>query len=240
MIDKIAKILDEFAPLSGADTPWDNVGILIRGEDTNKSILLTIDLTLDVVKEAKESNIQNIISYHPVIFRGVKQIGEKERVIRQCILNNISVLCPHTSLDRKMNEHIINFFNEGDPVKFNKLTATSRNYSSIVDAVDFLKEMCNLKFVRVVLGCNHSLESVPTHISVGVGSSFKDIDFTDHLIITGEMSHHNMLDAKYSNCSIVLLEHSNSERLFLKVLKELYEDYEISIARTDVDPVQII
>lgn len=72
---EIVKKLQEIAPLKLAES-WDNVGLLVepnRSKNIN-GILLTIDLTEDVVQEAIETNSELIISYHPNIFRPLKQI----------------------------------------------------------------------------------------------------------------------------------------------------------------------
>ena len=56
---------------------WDNTGLLIGdGNSTVKKILLTIDITHEVVKEAKQTGCNFIISYHPVIWDGLKNITE--------------------------------------------------------------------------------------------------------------------------------------------------------------------
>lgn len=72
---EIVKQLQEIAPLKLAES-WDNVGLLVE-PNRNKiinNILLTIDLTEDVVQEAIDTKSELIISYHPNIFRPLKQI----------------------------------------------------------------------------------------------------------------------------------------------------------------------
>ena len=54
-LKKIAEKIEEIAPLKLAQK-WDNVGLLIGDEEKNvKNILLTIDVTKEVVEEAKKS-----------------------------------------------------------------------------------------------------------------------------------------------------------------------------------------
>lgn len=89
------------APLELAQG-WDNVGLLV-GNDSNeiKNIMLTIDVTKAVVAEAKKKNIDLILSYHPVIWDGLKSVtnsGESE-VVYQCIREGINVFSIHTAFD---------------------------------------------------------------------------------------------------------------------------------------------
>ena len=73
-IKEIAAKIDEIIPLKLAQD-WDNVGLLIGEPQKNvKNILLTIDVTKEVLAEAKKQKTELIISYHPVIWDGLKKI----------------------------------------------------------------------------------------------------------------------------------------------------------------------
>lgn len=77
-LTEVVKKLQEIAPLKLAES-WDNVGLLVE-PNRNKiinNIILTIDLTEDVVEEAIETKSELIISYHPNIFKPLKQITER-------------------------------------------------------------------------------------------------------------------------------------------------------------------
>jgi len=65
------------------------------------------------------------------------------------------------------------------------------------------------------------------------------------LFITGEMSHHDVLNAIHSGTSVILCEHSNTERGFLTVLQHqlhsLFEGViEVCLSACDRDPVEIV
>jgi len=81
---------------------WDNVGLLVgdRNRDVKK-ILLTVDITRDVLAEARRQGADLIVSYHPVIWDGLKKItadGQGE-IVYQLIRSGIAVYSIHTSLD---------------------------------------------------------------------------------------------------------------------------------------------
>ena len=100
-VNDVAAAIERIAPLELAQD-WDNVGLLVGDPKGNvKNILLTIDITAEVVGEAKKSKTDLIISYHPVIWDGIKKItadGPTD-VVHELIRSGIAVFSIHTALD---------------------------------------------------------------------------------------------------------------------------------------------
>lgn len=78
------------------------------------------------------------------------------------------------------------------------------------------------------------------------GSVFKGMNLSGvDLVVTGEMSHHDVLELNQKNVSVLLTEHSNSERGFLTVLKKMLEDRRIDdsleylVSQVDKDPLYV-
>jgi dinuclear metal center YbgI/SA1388 family protein len=98
IIEKIEKL----APLNLAES-WDNVGLLIGDYQKEiKNIMVTLDVTLEVVKEAVEKKIDLIIAHHPIIFKPLKKITMDDytgQMVCNLIKNDISVYAAHTNLD---------------------------------------------------------------------------------------------------------------------------------------------
>jgi len=102
IVSEVTDILEELAPLSYAED-FDNVGLLL-GEPTTKvtGILVTLDTLESVVDEAIATNCNLIISFHPIIFKGLKKITGAtyvERVVIKAIQHGICIYCMHTALD---------------------------------------------------------------------------------------------------------------------------------------------
>ncbi|UCG57248.1 MAG: Nif3-like dinuclear metal center hexameric protein [Phycisphaerales bacterium] len=100
-IRDIASVMEEMTPL-GLAQDWDNVGLLVGDPQARvKSILLTIDVTREVVAEAKRLKAELIVSYHPVIWDGLKSVTAegKGHVVYDLIRNEIGVFSIHTALD---------------------------------------------------------------------------------------------------------------------------------------------
>lgn len=102
IVQDVINHLEELAPLTYAED-FDNVGLLVGNKNTNVSgILVTLDTLEEVVDEAIENNCNLIISFHPIIFSGLKKITGKtyvERVILKAIKNDIAIYSIHTALD---------------------------------------------------------------------------------------------------------------------------------------------
>jgi dinuclear metal center YbgI/SA1388 family protein len=102
IVKEVTDVLEEFAPLTYAED-FDNVGLLV-GSYTQKvtGILVTLDTLEDVIDEAIANNCNLIVSFHPIIFSGLKRItgaSYVERVVIKAIQNNIAIYSIHTALD---------------------------------------------------------------------------------------------------------------------------------------------
>ena len=101
-ISEIFEYLCEIAPLR-LQMDFDNSGFQMGrpGREVEK-VLLSLDVTDEVVKEAEELGAGLIISHHPLIFRGIKSIDgsdpEVERLLRLAE-KGIAVISMHTNLD---------------------------------------------------------------------------------------------------------------------------------------------
>lgn len=100
---EVFKVLSDIAPLALAES-WDNVGLLVDPPTPPdiQRVLLTIDLTEDVLEEALEADVQLIVAYHPPIFKGLKRLqmrDVKARIVLRALAANISIYSPHTALD---------------------------------------------------------------------------------------------------------------------------------------------
>lgn len=64
------------------------------------------------------------------------------------------------------------------------------------------------------------------------------------LYLTGEMSHHDVLDAVHNNVTVVLANHSNTERGYLKVFaKKLLAKspgLNVCVSKVDKDPLTFV
>jgi len=101
-IKDITDYLEKLAPLNLAED-FDNVGLLVGSYQTKVTgVLVTLDTLESVVEEAIAKKCNLIVSFHPIIFNGLKKINDTsyiERVVTKAIKNNIAIYSIHTALD---------------------------------------------------------------------------------------------------------------------------------------------
>jgi dinuclear metal center YbgI/SA1388 family protein len=94
--------LDEFWPISGADD-WDAPGLVCGSPQMRVSrILMTVDVTDEVVEEAIAGGFDLVIAHHPLLLRGVKSMSEetsKGSIIAKAIRANLAIHAAHTNAD---------------------------------------------------------------------------------------------------------------------------------------------
>ncbi len=138
-IKDIAERIDKIVPLNLAQD-WDNVGLLIGDAQKNvKKILLTIDVTGDVVAEAKKLKTDLIVSYHPVIWDGLKKITSEgpSSSVYELIRRGIAVFSIHTALDAAtggVNDGLAEIIgiNDGKPIGDYVVNPAGDNYKLVV------------------------------------------------------------------------------------------------------------
>ena len=101
-IKEVASILEEFAPLLYQES-YDNSGLTIGNSNNNvSSVLLTVDVTEEVIDEAINKKANLVIAHHPIIFKGIKSITGKnyvEKIVAKAIKNDIAIYAAHTNMD---------------------------------------------------------------------------------------------------------------------------------------------
>jgi len=94
--------LEQFAPLPLQES-WDNAGLQIGLTEAEVSgALLCLDVTEKVVDEAERKGCNLVVSHHPLLFRGLKQISDAtdvQRTVWKAIQKGICVVSMHTNLD---------------------------------------------------------------------------------------------------------------------------------------------
>ena len=105
-IREITRYIEELAPLNYAED-FDNVGLLVGSYNTEVSgVLVTLDTLEETIDEAIAKQCNLIVSFHPIIFAGLKKINGSsyvERVILKAIKNDIAIYATHTALDNSKN-----------------------------------------------------------------------------------------------------------------------------------------
>ena len=256
-VKDIIKIMEEFAPINLKED-FDNVGLMVGDKEKEvKKILLSLDCTLEVIEEAKEKDIDLIITHHPLLFRKPSSIttdtltGKK---IIELIKNDISLYSSHTNLDSAsggLNETIVNIlgYESKELIEVNR-NARNENEGlgriikldkeiSLDDLVKQVKEKLNINSLKIVKA-SEKVKKIA--VINGSGSSFFDMAYKKgaDCIITGDTTYHFASDYKEMGVSIIDTGHFLSEWIvFLEVinkLKDKLSEVEIIISENSNDP----
>jgi dinuclear metal center YbgI/SA1388 family protein len=101
-IKEVTKLFENLAPLKLQES-YDNAGLIVgNSNDVIDSILVTLDVTEEVVSEAIKKEAGLIVAHHPIVFSGLKKITGSnyvERTLLKAIKNDVAIYAAHTNLD---------------------------------------------------------------------------------------------------------------------------------------------
>ncbi|KAI8051161.1 GTP cyclohydrolase 1 type 2/Nif3 [Syncephalis plumigaleata] len=274
LLDKVVRAMERIAPLKLAETTWDNVGTLLEAPLPRPGatrVFLTNDLTAPVLDEAqKDPAVGVIVAYHPFLFSSFKRItlaNPKQAIALRCAAAGISVYSPHTALDscvNGVNDWLASGLGAGtvsaitprDDIIEDQVGAGQGRILrldtpvSLTTLVDRVKAHLKLNHLRLATAPRHKTELISS-VAICAGSGNSVVSSIDaDLYLTGEMGHHEALAAIERQTSVILCEHSNTERGYLhsvlatrlqNVLKEQgMEDASVVCSQIDQDPLQIV
>ncbi|CAG9783671.1 unnamed protein product [Diatraea saccharalis] len=258
-LDKVVSALETFAPKELAES-WDNTGLLVEPYTPRNvsKILLTNDLTEDVALEADSNGCEMIVSYHPPIFAPLKSVVQrswKERVVALLLEKRISLYSPHTSWDcvrGGVNDWLSSAFafDESTPITpgADPNTGAGRILNLISeiplsDIVSRVKLLTGLSHVRLAIAKEKVMHDKVKKVALCAGSGGSVLKgVAADVYLTGEMLHHDVLDATQKGISVILTNHSDSERGFLKSFStnlenRLQNQVQVIVSKVDKDPL---
>lgn len=101
-VAQILKLVNQIAPFELAEE-WDNVGLLAGNPDAQvDTVLCALDMSADVLDEAKRRGAQLVVTHHPILFRGRKNLTETDaegRLLCALVRSGIAMIAAHTNFD---------------------------------------------------------------------------------------------------------------------------------------------
>lgn len=105
-VKSIVQVLDSIAPFYYQDS-WDNSGLIAGDPEMEISgILISLDATAEVIREAITRGCNLIVAHHPLMFHGTKKLtpaNPEYPVIREALRQDIAIVAMHTNLDNQLN-----------------------------------------------------------------------------------------------------------------------------------------
>lgn len=238
-LKQIIGMLEELCPKSFA-CDWDNVGLLVgsSGKEVH-TIALALDATSEVIKEAVEKGADLILTHHPLIFGGVRNITDSDYVgkrILELVKHDISCYAMHTNFDvLGMADAAADLLSLTDR---EVLEVTYEDEISVdgIGRIGSLMEPMKLSEFASKVGEVFGIEHVryygdPDQLLVTCailpGSGKGEIDLAVRanadVYVTGDISHHDGIDAVEKGIAVVDAGHYGIEKIFIPYMKEYLE-----------------
>src|SRR5688572_12039976 len=224
IVGEVAQVLEQLAPLGLAED-WDNVGLLVGESQWPADRVMTcLTVTADTVAEAIEQKANLIVSHHPLPFRPVKTITSSTtvgRLLFDLIRNSIAVYSPHTAFDSAsagINQHLAIGLGlqeiaplkpalSGDPEEGAGRSGLIGEPFTRRELADRTKAFLNIDGVRLAGDPNAPIARVA--IACGSGGSLLDAAIAAEcdLLVTGEATFHDCLEAEAREMGLLLTGH---------------------------------
>lgn len=230
-VKNIEKIMEEYAPKNLKES-YDNVGLMVGNSESEiTAILVALDCTLEVIKEAKDKNCNFILTHHPLLFRKPSNITTNTllgKKIIKLIKNDINLYSSHTNLDvakNGINDLITEILGYENSIVMERLeeNLSFEQYRGIGRMVTLkkpvtLEKLClqiknklNTPQLRYAGNENSLIKKVA--IINGSGQDFFSLAKAKgaDCIVTGDTTYHYVSDYKEENISIIDAGHFATE-----------------------------
>ena len=225
----IYDFIDTFAPFE-TQMSFDNAGLIIGDENAvSDTVIVTLDVTAEVIQEAIEHHANIIVSHHPVIFYPTKSLAS-DSVPFLCARHNMTVISAHTNLDFSkggVNDTLAELSGViADEYSADGCTIIG-HLEKPVQCRDFAKSLKNHLHIS---GLRYTDTGMIQKIAVSCGAGGENISVAKKYgadgFITGEIKHHQIIYANDHNIAVFDLGHFNSENLIIpKLVKKLSEHF---------------
>lgn len=249
---EITDIIEERYPKESA-LDWDNIGLLVGRDDKEvRCVYIALDVSDEVVHAAVEQGADMLITHHPLIFGGIKQITNQDfigRRILELIRHDISYYAMHTNYDvLGMAElsgsmmglkcpEILEVTKEGSSKERETTDMTCKDSAkegigrvgqlekrvTLRQCCEDVKHAFCLESVRVFGDPDRMVERLA--ICPGSGKSVITEALKKHadVLITGDIGHHEGIDAAAQGMAVIDAGHYGLEHIFVEDMKAYLE-----------------
>lgn len=253
-IREIYEIIDSQAPFDTAES-WDNSGFLVETESTEvKKVLLALDITAKVVREAVQIGANLIVAHHPVMFESIKRIGASDTVY-QLIKHQISAICAHTNLDlarggvndalaKKLGLKDIGPLAQPDKafLSLGRIGELPKPYEPD-EFAQFVKSSLGCPMLRYTAG-DRRIERVAVCGGSGGDMLYRAAQIGADALVTSDVKHNLMLEAPELGVMLLDAGHYRTEVMVLpqvaKLLRASFPKVEVVISKSESDPARCI
>jgi len=237
-LEHLIRILNDIAPFSMKED-WDNPGLQVGDPAMEvKKILVSLDPNETAIMKAREIDAQVLLTHHPLLFHELKTVNRDAypgNLIYMAIENRIAIVSVHTNLDMSnmgINRILGKVFSLENLEPLKKYELISQEGAGIgilgdlnppMELEQFLiraKEILGIKVLKVSGSLNKRINRMA--IVGGSGGQFLSIakERRADLLLTGDTTHHQALEAERIGITLVDGGHFFTEATAMKVFSK--------------------
>ncbi len=243
--------LETFCPLSFA-AGWDNSGLQVGNESKEiRRVMLALDATSDVIGQSVLKQADLLLTHHPLLFHGCKQVGSGDFVGKRILkLAEAGIACyaMHTNFDvlgmadaaadelNLMNREVLSVTYEDDVSRegFGRIGQLPE-YMSLGETAEIVKKAFSVAAVRVYGDPEQTIVTAAVLPGAGSGEVDQAVKAGADVMITGDISHHTGLDAVEKGIAVIDAGHYGVEKLFIPYMETYFrrEMPQLEVLRAD-------
>lgn len=237
---EIVQVIEAAYPREAA-LDFDNVGLLAgRTEKEVKRVYIALDATDAVIDRAIEAGADMLITHHPLIFSPLKKVTDEDFVSRRVvklIQNDISYYAMHTNYDvlgmAELAEKIlgirdsevldITMEKDGKQEGIGRIGELEKPMT-LEECCVYVKHKLNLGSLKVF----GDMQAEVSRLAISPGSGKTAIAAAiakgADVLVTGDIGHHDGLDAVEQGLAVIDAGHYGTEYIFIDDMRRFLED----------------
>jgi len=230
-IGEIFGILDEIAPFQLQES-WDNSGIIVGKIDSEFSnIYLSLDADINLVKSLEKNSL--LITHHPLIFKGLKQINFDKypsNILKELIKKDISLISMHTNYDKAhLNRYVAENILGYKVIECEEFVCYFEVEDKFEEFAKNIQKRLSLPFLKMV-----KAKDFIKRVALTTGSGAELLNDIDaDCFLTGDIKYHQAYEAKENGMSMIEIGHFESEIFFANSLRENLKKFNIQAIITN-------
>ncbi|MDE7416114.1 MAG: Nif3-like dinuclear metal center hexameric protein [Lachnospiraceae bacterium] len=260
---EIIEKLESLSPTAFAEE-WDNIGLLVGRRDKEvEKVYIALDATDNVIEEAVHIGADLLLTHHPLIFKKISRVNTDDfigRRVCELIRNDISYYAMHTNFDVMgmadaaadmlflKNRQVLNVTYGNDIEDDISREGCGRvgkleKSMSVAELAELVKKKFHVPNVRVFGDLGDIVETAAVMPGSGGGYIRDALNAGADVMITGDVDHHEGIDAVAQGIAVIDAGHYGIEKLFISYMEEFIkrELPEIQIYKAEIkEPFVVI
>ena len=237
---EIMQVIEAAYPRSAA-LDFDNVGLLAgrAGKEVNR-VYLALDATDAVIDRAIEAGADMLITHHPLIFSPMKRVTDEDfigRRVLKLIQSVIAYYAMHTNYDvlgmATLSEKILGIKNsqvldvtmceDGNEEGIGRVGDLEK-LMTLEECCVYVKHKLKLGSLKVFGDMNGTVSRLAVSPGSGKSAVAPAIAKGADVLVTGDIGHHDGLDAVEQGLAVIDAGHYGTEYIFIDDMKHFLED----------------